>query len=212
MLEAIIAPLKAWAESVILQMGYPGIALLMLIDSVNIPIPSEVIMPFGGILAAQGKLNYIGVGIAGTVGTVIGSMVNYWIGAKLGKEGLIKYGKYILIRKKEVEHGEEWFGKYGDWVTLWGRFIPLVRTFISLPAGLYRMNFAKFMLFATLGAAPWAFGWAYVGFQLEAHMETIEKNWKYLDYVVVAVILFFIVRIVIKRLKERNTPEATQAD
>lgn len=189
-------------------MGYPGIAFLMLLDAANIPIPSEAIMPFGGIMAAEGKLSFVGVGLAGSIGTVLGSMVSYWIGAALGKEGLIKYGKFLFIRRKEVEHGEQWFEKYGAWVTLWGRFIPLVRTFISLPAGIYRMNFGLFVLFAILGATPWCFAWAWIGFKMGQNWTVIEKNWKYVDYVVIAVVLFFIGKFLRSRFRSNNNSDA----
>lgn len=207
MLDAIVEPLKLWAEGLILQTGYWGIALLMFLDSCNIPIPSEVIMPFGGIMAAEGKLTFVGVGLAGSFGTVLGSILNYWIGAWLGKEGLIKYGRYILIRRSEVEHGDQWFHKHGAIVTLWGRFIPLVRTFISLPAGIYRMNFPLFTLYAILGATPWCFAWAWVGFKMGENWEELKKYWHYFDYLVVAVLLFFLVRWILGRRKPEE-PEA----
>ena len=203
MFETIIGPLKAWAEYVVHMLGYPGIFVLMLVDSVNIPIPSEVIMPTGGILAAQGKLEFWAVGLAGTLGTFLGSCINYWLGFKLGKEGLTKYGKYLFIRRKEVEHGEEWFHKHGPAVTLWGRYIPLVRTFISLPAGIYRMNFATFAIYAMIGAAPWAYAWAYVGFKLQEHYHEIEKYWKYVDIAVVVVLVVLITRWVMSRRREK---------
>ncbi len=209
MFEAIIGPLKKWASNVVHTLGYPGIFLLMLLDSLNLPIPSEVIMPTGGILAAQGKLSFIGVGIAGSVGTILGSTLNYWLGYKLGKDGLIKYGRYLFIRPKEVEHGEQWFEKHGPIVTLWGRFIPLVRTFISLPAGIYRMNFPLFMLYATIGAVPWCFAWAWVGFKLEQNLHEIEKYWKYLDIIVVVAILYFLGRWIRSRIKEKQEASAT---
>ncbi|MBL8060237.1 MAG: DedA family protein [Chthonomonas sp.] len=203
MLEAVIGPLKSWAESVVHSLGYSGIFLLMLLDSTNIPIPSEVIMPTGGSLAKQGKLIFWIVGFAGSFGTVIGSCLNYWIGHKLGVEGLEKYGKYLFIRKKEVQHGEEWFSRYGQHVTLWGRFIPLVRTFISLPAGIYGMNFTRFLIYAILGATPWCYAWAYVGLKFEEHYHEIEKYWKYVDIVVVVAILLFLTKWFISRRKER---------
>ncbi|MBN8689152.1 MAG: DedA family protein [Armatimonadetes bacterium] len=204
MLDTIILPIKLWAEGLITQMGPVAIAFLMFLDSANIPIPSEVIMPFGGILAAEGKMSFLAVGAAGTIGTVLGSILNYFLGMKLGPEGVIKYGKFLLIRRKEVEHGEKWFEKYGDWVTLWGRFIPLVRTFISLPAGIYRMNFGRFVLFAFLGATPWCFGWAYIGFKMGENWSVVEKNWKYVDYIVVAGLVFLIGKWLYSRIKEKN--------
>lgn len=204
MFEAIIGPLKAWAESVVHSLGYPGIFLLMLLDSTNIPIPSEVIMPTGGSLAHQGKLIFGFVGFAGTLGTVVGSCINYWLGFKLGKEGLAKYGKFLLIRRREIEHGEQWFAKYGQHVTLWGRFIPLVRTFISLPAGIYRMNFPRFLVYAIIGAAPWCFAWAWVGYKFHQHYHEIEKYWKYMDIVVVTVTVALLTKWLIVRRNEKS--------
>jgi len=206
MFEQIIGPLKHWAEGIILTMGYPGIGLLMFLDSLNVPIPSEVIMPFAGILAGQGKLDFFWVGFAGSVGTVIGSCCNYAIGAFLGKDFLIKYGKFILLRRKEIELGDRWFEKYGENITLWGRFIPLVRTFISLPAGIYRVNFPKFLLFSILGATIWCYGWAYVGFKMGEHWAVVEKNWKIVDYVVILILLVFLVKFLMARFKKEEIP------
>lgn len=199
MFDVIVEPLKIWAEGVILGWGYGAILVMMLLDSLNIPIPSEVVMPFGGILAGEGKLNIWGVSAAGSLGTVIGSCLNYWLGMKLGVEGLRKYGKYLLIREKEVEHGEVWFHKHGEWVTLWGRFVPLVRTFISLPAGIYRMNFLKFLFFAVLGAVPWCTGWAFLGFKMGERWSEVGKYWHYVDYVVVAALLLLLLKFVRSR-------------
>lgn len=204
MLEAVLAPIKAWAEAVILSLGYAGVALLMTLDAANVPIPSELIMPFAGYLASEGKLTYLGVGLAGTLGSVTGSLISYGLGRWLGTEGLIKYGKWLFIRRQEVEGGERWFKKYGVWVTLWGRYIPLVRTFISLPAGVYRMNIGLFVLFAFLGAAPWCFGWAYVGMLLGQNFKQIEDHpaMKIAEIVVIAALALLILRWAIKRFRE----------
>lgn len=210
MTERLFGPVKAWAEWLMTTMGYPGIALLMMLDAANIPIPSEIIMPFSGILAAEGKLTFVGVGLAGTIGCVLGSISNYWLGAWLGREGLIKYGKWILLRKKEVDAGDRWFSKYGVWVTLWGRFIPLVRTFISLPAGIYRMNFGLFCLFALLGAAPWCFGWAWIGFRLGENWHKVEENWGVVDKVVLGILAFFLIRFIWKRLRDKEPASLPQ--
>ena len=207
MLDVLINPLKAFAEQVIGALGYWGIGLLMLLDSANIPIPSEAVMPAGGFVAARGEMNIFWVGFAGSVGTVLGSIFNYWLGYRLGTEGLAKYGKYLLIRQKEVEHGELWFHKHGVLVTLWGRFIPLVRTFISLPAGIYRMNFPLFVLYAILGATPWCYGWAWLGFKMHQNWDAVEKNWHYVDYVVVIVLAYFLIKFLRYRFAKNGPSE-----
>lgn len=212
MLEAVIEPIKIWAESLILSIGYSGIFFLMLLDSANIPIPSEVIMPFGGMLASEGKLNVHLVAFAGTFGSVLGSLVSYWIGAKLGKPFLLKYGKYVLLRPKEVEHADAWFKKYGVGVTLWGRFIPLVRTFISLPAGMFNMPIPLFMLYALLGALPWNYAWSYVGYLLGKNWSVVEENMKYADLAVVLVLGYFVVRYVMSRKRAKENTDDTQPE
>ncbi len=207
MLSEILLWMKTQVEAAILAGGYGGIALMMLLDAANIPIPSEIIMPFGGMLAAEGKLNVHVVALAGTAGSVVGSMINYWIGAKLGKPFLIKYGKYVLLRPKEIEHGERWFEKYGLIVTLWGRFIPLVRTFISLPAGFYRANFARFTLYAVLGCLPWNYLWTYIGFAMGKNWEKVEANMKYVDVLVILILGYFIVKFLRYRFSNKNSGE-----
>lgn len=206
MLESFINWIKAWAEGVILGLGAPGIGLLMLLDSANIPIPSEVIMPFGGMLSAEGKLSFHAVALAGTFGSTIGSGISYWIGALLGKDFLLKYGKYVLLRPKEIQHAEDWFERYGLIVTLWGRFVPLVRTFISLPAGFFRANFALFMVYAFLGALPWCYLWTYVGFQLGKNWESVGNVMKYADVVVAVVIVVLLVKFLRYRLRNGKNP------
>lgn len=211
MLEQIIGPMKAWAEGVIQAIGLPGVALLMLLDSANIPIPSEVIMPFGGMMSAEGKFNWHAVAWAGTIGSTIGSGVSYWVAALLGKDFLLKYGKYVLLRPKEIAHSEHWFEKYGLKVTLWGRFIPIVRTFISLPAGFFKANFGIFMVYAFLGALPWCYFWTYVGFRLGQNWTEVEKWFKYLDILVVLGLLYLIFRFLKYRFAKaqaESTPEA----
>lgn len=200
---SVLAAVRDFATHTVQSMGYPGIALLMGLDSMCIPIPSEAIMPTGGILAEQGKLNLIAVGLAGTAGSTIGSWLCYWIGSTVGKERLLKYGKYVLLREKEFDHAEAWFAKYGLLSTLIGRFVPVVRTFISLPAGIYKADFKRFAQYSLVGSAPWAFLWAYIGYALSTQMATIEKYLHVADYVVVGLLLILIGRFVFGRLKRR---------
>jgi len=208
MIGDIILHIKTWAEGVIQAMGAPGIGLLMGLDSANIPIPSEVIMPFGGMLSQQGKLNFHTVAWAGTIGSTIGSGVSYWVAALLGKDFLLKYGKFVFLRPKEIEHAEKWFEKYGLIVTLWGRFVPLVRTFISLPAGFFRANFAIFMLYAFLGALPWCYFWTFVGSKLGENWHEVEKYMKVLDVLVVLAFIYFSIKFFRYRFKKEPAAPA----
>lgn len=201
---SVLAAIRDFATHTVESMGYPGIALLMGLDSMCIPIPSEAIMPTGGILAQQGKLDFWLVGTAGTVGSTLGSWACYGLGRQVSKEFLLKYGKYVLLRKSELEHAEHWFEKYGLTATLIGRFVPVIRTFISLPAGMYRADFKKFAIYSLIGSAPWAFLWAFVGYALSTQMTTIEGYLHIADYVVAAVLVLLVLRFLFLRRNRRE--------
>lgn len=201
MLHGIIEWVKSWAEGLIGQIGYLGVGLLMFFDAMNVPIPSEAVMPTGGLLAAQGKMNFHLVAISGAVGTVLGSMASYGLGAWLGRDFLLKYGRWFFMRPKEIEHSEKWFAKHGLHATLWGRFIPIVRTFLSLPAGLYRVHFGIFVIYAILGATPWSYLWTWLGFKLGQNWGVVERNMQVVDLVVVGGLLLLIGKFLYSRFR-----------
>jgi membrane protein DedA with SNARE-associated domain len=134
--------------------GYVGVVLAMAIESCCIPLPSELIMPAAGFLAFQGRLNLVGVSVAGAVGCLIGSAVAYWIGAAGGRPVLLRYGRYVLISQHDADRADEWFARHGDATIFFTRLMPIVRTFIWLPAGIARMDFGKFLIFTFLGSLP----------------------------------------------------------
>ena len=140
----ILRPLVEFITSIISSLGYGGIFFLMVLESALIPIPSEIIMPFSGFLASTGKLSSVGVILAGSFGNLIGSTLTYYLGIRLGRAFLIKYGKYIFFRLHHLEWTEHLFQRYGDKISFVGRLIPGVRTYISLPAGIGKTNFIKF--------------------------------------------------------------------
>ena len=146
--------------------GYVGIILAMALESCCIPLPSEIVMPLAGYFVFTGKFTLPGVAIAGAVGCVFGSAIAYAIGASGGRPLLLKYGKFILISKADSDRADRWFARYGAPVAFFSRLLPVVRTYISLPAGISRMNFWKFIIFTLLGSLPWTFALAYVGFKL----------------------------------------------
>lgn len=209
-LGGLIESIRQWAESVIGSMGYWGIGLLMGLDSANIPIPSEVIMPFGGMLAWKGQLNLHFVALAGTVGSVMGSALSYGLGAAFGKEFFLKYGKYVLLRPKEVHHSEKWFEKYGLKATLFLRCVPIARTFISLPAGIYKANFKLFLLYSLIGSLPWCYLWAYIGFKLGENWAKVQDYMHWLDYIVGAALLFLLIRFLVYRFRKPSAAVATE--
>lgn len=156
--------------------GYLAIFVLMALESACIPIPSEVTMPFGGLLAQSGELNFWLVGLLGAVANLVGSWVAYFAGATAGREIVLRWGRYVRIRPHELDRAEEWFEKYGDRAAFWSRLLPVVRTFISLPAGAARMNLWRFSVYTLLGSLPWSFGLAYGGYVLGQNWEKLAEN------------------------------------
>jgi membrane protein DedA with SNARE-associated domain len=185
----IIETLSNFVISVIEQLGYAGVFVAMGLESACIPLPSEIIMPFAGYVVWEGRLTLLGVTLAGTLGCLAGSLVAYFVGAYGGLPLLERYGKYVLIRKSELSRAHTWFERYGEIVVFVSRVLPIVRTFISLPAGVARMDVKKFSVYTVLGSLPWCFGLAYVGVLLGPHWSDLEALFRYLDIVVIAGII-----------------------
>ncbi|MDH7571675.1 MAG: DedA family protein, partial [Armatimonadota bacterium] len=146
MLDAVLKPVAEWVTGVISSMGYVGIAGLMAIESACIPVPSEVIMPFAGYLVSTGRFDLWWASFAGAAGCAIGSAAAYGVGAWGGRPFLEKYGRYFLIRRKDIEMADRFFERWGMWAAFISRLLPIIRTFISLPAGIARMPFIPFLV------------------------------------------------------------------
>src|SRR5215471_14266107 len=189
----MLSPLVQFIASIIAALGYGGIFLLMVFESALIPIPSEIVMPFSGFLAATGKLGLIGVILAGSFGNLVGSVATYLLGIKLGRVFLIKYGKYIFFKPHHLVLTEELFHKYGDKIVFVGRLLPGVRTYVSLPAGIGRTNFLKFTVYTLAGSLIWNTILTYAGFQLGRNWRHIDRYSIYLDVIaVIAVIIYYL--------------------
>ena len=172
-MDAIIEPIVHAMERWVVDYGYAAIFLLMLAESACIPFPSEVTMLVGGWYSATGDLNFFWVATAGVLGNVVGSWIAYAIGRKTGRALLDRYGKYILIRSHDVDKAEVWWDKHGEAATFFSRLLPVIRTFISLPAGMAKMPFGKFTIYTTLGVIPWTFGLTYIGVVVEDNWEKV---------------------------------------
>lgn len=176
--------------------GYAGIFLLMTLESMAIPVPSEIVMTFGGWLAYDGKLDLFWVGMAGTLGCVAGSAIAYWIGDYGGRPFIKRYGKYLLLNESSIDAAEVWFKKYGALVVFGSRLLPVVRTFISIPAGFAKMNFWVFLVLTFLGSLPWCYALAYAGYYLGANYESIQASFNLLTIIVVvaaaALLLYYL--------------------
>ncbi len=200
-----MAGLVEWGTNLILDwisnLGYPGILLLMALESACMPVPSEIVMPFAGFLVSEGttSMSFWGVVLVGSLGCTIGSIVAYVAGFYAGRPLILRYGRYILLREKHLAASEKWFAKYGDKATFFARLTPVIRTVISLPAGIAKMNFKKFVLYSFVGSVPWNIMLTYVGFWLGPNWESIKGIFRYLDVLVVvgiiAVVVYYVIRI-----------------
>lgn len=168
MIEKILTWLAGITTGTIAALGYPGVMLLMAIESACIPLPSEIIMPFAGYLVSTGRFELFAVATAGAIGCNLGSIIAYEAGKRGGRPLIARYGKYALIGMSEVDAAERFFARYGSIAVLIGRLLPVIRTFIAFPAGVARMPLGKFHLFTFIGSWPWCFGLAWVGMKLGA--------------------------------------------
>lgn len=193
----ILSALSEWIKGVIAGGGYIGIMVLMGIESACIPLPSEVIMPFAGALTTvavaasvpRAPLNLHLVAFAGALGCALGSALAYIVGAKGGREFIFKWGKYILLRRRDVEKSDVWFQKHGAAAIFFSRLLPVVRTFISLPAGIARMPFVPFLALSFLGSVPWCYLLAYIGQKMGENWESLKTYFHGADAVIGVVLL-----------------------
>ncbi len=184
LIETIISELSRFVITCISKFGYTGILLTMAIESACIPLPSEIIMPFSGYLVTTGQFTMLGVTLAGAVGNVIGSIVAYYVGIWGGRPFVERYGPYFLVSHHDLDIADRWFQKYGEAAVFFSRMLPVVRTFISLPAGIARMNFPRFVLFTFLGALPWCYLLAYIGLKMGERWEELREYFHRFDIVI----------------------------
>ena len=206
----ILKPIIDFVISFISSLGYPGIFLLMILESALIPIPSEIIMPFSGFLVSKGTFDPISVVLAGTFGNLVGSILTYYLGIKVGRAFILKYGKYILFKKSHLEFTEELFEKYGDKISFFCRLLPAVRTYISLPCGVGKANFVKFSIYTFLGSLIWNSMLTYIGILLGNNWKNIDKYAIYLDIVAACVIVGFIIWFVVMVRRRNNSRQENE--
>ena len=171
----IISALTAWLVDTIGRMGYTGIVSLMFLESSFFPFPSEVVMPPAGYLAWKGEMSLPLVLVAGIAGSLLGALFNYWLAMKLGRPLLLKYGKYFFVSPESIDKADKFFQKHGHVSTLVGRLLPVIRQYISLPAGIARMNLGTFTLFTTIGAGVWVVVLTFAGYLLGEHQELLKE-------------------------------------
>lgn len=203
MLHELLQLLTSIATGLINTLGHWGVFIGMVLESACIPLPSEVIMLFGGFLAAQGILNFWGVVWAGVLGNVVGSVIAFWIGANKGRPFLQKYGKYVLFNNGHLDKADRWFSRYGEWAVFFGRILPVIRTFISLPAGIARMKFLKFLVFTLIGCIPWNIALTFLGLKLGQNWQSVEPYFRPISYAIIIAIICSIIWFFFKNVQKR---------
>ena len=193
--------------------GYAGVLILMAIQSMCIPLPSEIIMPVAGYALAHGQMQLILLATIGSIGANLGSIPAYWLGARGGRPMIERYGSYILLSGRDLDLSERFFMKYGSITVLVGRLLPIVRTFIALPAGIAKMNQVRFHLYTFLGSWPWCYALAYMGWKLGAKFNSdpsfkavFQKFHVGVEGLIVAAIVYFVVSHWKNRVR---SPQAT---
>lgn len=191
---------------IIQSSGYFAVFALMTLESAFIPIPSEVTMPFAGFLASRGMLNLWIVVFMGGLGNLVGSLVGYYIGALFKEEMLLgwirRYGKYVLLREEDYYRGLTWFSKYGSLGVFASRLLPAVRTFISLPAGVFKMNVIKFSLYTFIGSLLWSALLTWIGYALGSQWDNIGSYIKPLEYAVILFVGLSLMYYLYRRMKK----------
>ena len=202
---SISASLANLVISLIESLGYLGIFLGMTIESACIPLPSEVIMTFAGFVVNEGKLSLTNIILAGILGNLLGSLITYYIGLKGARPLLEKYGKYILITKEKLDNADKWFNKHGDAAVFFGRMLPGIRTFISLPAGINKMDINKFVIYTIIGSGIWTSILAVIGIELGKDWNIISQYFRIFDIIIGIAILLLIIYYGIKHIKNKRT-------
>ena len=176
MIENLVSFLTHIIVQTISNLGYSGVALLMGIESAAVPLPSEIIAPFAGYLVYTGRFSLLGVALAGGVGSAVGSAITYWIGYSGGRPFIERYGKYFLISKHDLDIADKFFARYGNASTFIGRLLPIVRTFISIPAGIARVPFWSFLFYSFVGSCIWTWLLAFAGMKLGENWSGIRSR------------------------------------
>ncbi len=203
-MDVILVWLANFSINTISALGYFGILFLMALESMIFPLPSELVMPFAGFLVSKGSFSFLTVLIVSTFGSLIGSLISYYIGKYLGIGFIKKFGKYVLLDEEDLEKTENWFAKGGEKTIFISRFIPVVRHFISIPAGVAKMNIEKFCIYTFIGAGIWNGFLLWLGYILGVHWQEVRNYSEYLTIVVtillVLAVIYFVYKHIVKKL------------
>lgn len=210
-LASLTDPIVNFAVDVVDAMGLPGVFLLMVLESACIPVPSEATMLFAGFNVARGEYSLFAAVAVGSTANLVGSWIAYWIGRAGRVDLLEKHGAKLHIKKSHLEWADRWFERHGDATVFFARMLPIIRTFISLPAGVARMPFWRFSLLTILGVIPWVFMLTFIGKQAGDNWEKWKDNLHYVDYAVAVAIVAGVVYLLIRARRRRRNGAAEAA-
>ncbi len=191
-------------EAALLSLGYAGIFYIMTLDSLMIPLGSEAVMTLAGVLAFEGKFNFWVVVVVALVASMLGSSLSWLIGKYGGRKILEKYGKYVLIRKREIERGDQFFRKHGEAAVMFGRLIPLLRTYISLPAGVARMPFGRFSVFTLAGSAAFIIVLMTLGYEFASQIQGILASESLYSLIGAGLVVLVVIVLFVVGIRRRN--------
>lgn len=213
-MSSLIGDLAGWATDVIEKLGYWGLAFMVALENVFPPIPSEVVLPMAGFLTGNGRMNYGLALLAATIGSVVGALILYEIGHLFGEQRLRwlvrRYGTWLGVKESDIDKADEWFDRYGGVAVMLCRVVPIVRSLISIPAGLRRMPLGAFVLYTTVGSAVWNAVLIGAGWILGDNWDEVEQYVGYLQYLVIIAVLVFAAWWVWNRIIKRERPGAGQ--
>ncbi|HVO19589.1 MAG TPA: DedA family protein [Anaeromyxobacter sp.] len=207
----IVEALVGFITAVISAMGYGGVVLLMAVESACIPLPSEITMPFAGYLAYRGEMSLQGAALAGAIGCVVGSVPAYYLGMLGGRPLIERYGRYLLVSRRDLDLADRLFRRFGQWVVLAGRLLPVVRTFIAFPAGVARMPKGRFLAYTFVGSYPWCLVLAWAGKKLGEAWHTdprLRDAYHRFELVIVVAAALSVVAFVAHKLREARRDRA----
>lgn len=211
-LASLTDPIVDFAVDVVRELGLPGIFLLMALESACIPIPSEATMLFAGFNVSDGEYSLLAVTLVGSFANLVGSWVAYAIGYYGRVDILEKHGRKLHIKPSYLKWADDWFEKHGDATVFFTRMLPIIRTFISLPAGIARMPFWRFTVLTTLGCVPWIFMLTFIGREAGDRWETWKDSLHYVDYAIAAMIVAGVVYLIVRNRRNRGGGSEPAAD
>jgi membrane protein DedA with SNARE-associated domain len=212
-LASLTDPIVEFATNVVSDLGLPGIFVLMLLESACIPIPSEATMLFAGFNVSKGEYSLLAITLTGSLANLVGSWIAYWVGWQGRVELLEKHGKALHVSPRHLALADRWFERYGDATVFFTRMLPIIRTFISLPAGVAKMPFWRFSVLTFVGCVPWVLMLGFIGQQVGARWESWKDSLHYFDYAVLAALVigaaYLLIRRRASRGKDRPAADAT---